>query len=144
VHKKSQIKMTFWEFSRIFTVKRGNLFRDSNFPKSYLLLRGVLWYPQIKNSHSFSFIRWSTRFHTCVQNMTSIIHTCANYLTALEKVCVRAGPRPNMFQEVDMPSYSNLASSLTSQLRRCRCSGDAQLRHHRRFCPSRLQDLHLG
>jgi hypothetical protein len=41
VHKKSQIKMTFWEFSRIFTVKRRNLFQDSNFPKSYLLpIRG--------------------------------------------------------------------------------------------------------
>jgi hypothetical protein len=37
--------MTFWEFSRIFTVKRRNLFWDSNFPKSYLLpIRGYSWH----------------------------------------------------------------------------------------------------
>jgi hypothetical protein len=36
--------MTFWEFSRIFMVKRRNLFWDSNFPKSYLLpIRGYSW-----------------------------------------------------------------------------------------------------
>jgi hypothetical protein len=35
----------FWEFSRIFTAKRRNLFRDSNFPKSYLLsIRGYYWH----------------------------------------------------------------------------------------------------
>jgi hypothetical protein len=45
VHKKSQIKTTFWEFSRIFTAKHINLFRDNNnFPKSYLLpIRGYSW-----------------------------------------------------------------------------------------------------
>jgi hypothetical protein len=37
--------MMFWEFSRIFTVKRRNLFQDSNFPKSYLLpIRGYSWH----------------------------------------------------------------------------------------------------
>jgi hypothetical protein len=37
--------MTFWEFSRIFTVKRINLFQDSNFPKYYLLpIRGYSWH----------------------------------------------------------------------------------------------------
>jgi hypothetical protein len=37
--------MTSWEFSRIFTVKRRNLFRDSNFPKSYLPpVRGSSWH----------------------------------------------------------------------------------------------------
>jgi hypothetical protein len=37
--------MTFWEFSRICTVKRRNLFQDSNFPKSYLLpIRGYSWH----------------------------------------------------------------------------------------------------
>jgi hypothetical protein len=37
--------MMFWEFSQIFTVKRRNLFRDNNFPKSYLLLiRGYSWH----------------------------------------------------------------------------------------------------
>jgi hypothetical protein len=37
--------MTFWEFSQIFTAKRRNLFRDSNFPKSYLLpIRGYSWH----------------------------------------------------------------------------------------------------
>jgi hypothetical protein len=37
--------MTFWEFSGIFTVKRRNLFQDSNFPKSYLLpIRGSSWH----------------------------------------------------------------------------------------------------
>jgi hypothetical protein len=45
VHKKSQIKTTFWEFSRIFTAKRKNLFRDSNFPKSYLPpIRDYSWH----------------------------------------------------------------------------------------------------
>jgi hypothetical protein len=45
VHKKSQIKKTFWEFSQIFTVQRRNLFQDSNFPKSYLpLIRGFSWH----------------------------------------------------------------------------------------------------
>jgi hypothetical protein len=45
MHKKSQIKMTFWEFSQIFTVQRRNLFRESNFPKSYLpLIRGSSWH----------------------------------------------------------------------------------------------------
>jgi hypothetical protein len=45
VHKKSQIKKTFWEFSQIFTVQRRNLFQDSNFPKSYLPpIRGSSWH----------------------------------------------------------------------------------------------------
>jgi hypothetical protein len=45
VHKKLQINTTFWDFSRIFTAKRKNLFRDSNFPKSYLLpIRGYSWH----------------------------------------------------------------------------------------------------
>jgi hypothetical protein len=45
MHKKSQIKTTFWEFSQIFRVRRRNLFRDSNFPKSYLLsIRGYSWH----------------------------------------------------------------------------------------------------
>jgi hypothetical protein len=35
----------FWDFSQIFTAKHINLFRDSNFPKSYLLLiRGYSWH----------------------------------------------------------------------------------------------------
>jgi hypothetical protein len=35
----------FWEFSRIFTTKRRNLFRDNNFPKSYLPpIRGYSWH----------------------------------------------------------------------------------------------------
>jgi hypothetical protein len=35
----------FWEFSRICTAKRRNLFWDSNFPKSYLLpIRGNSWH----------------------------------------------------------------------------------------------------
>jgi hypothetical protein len=45
VHKKLQIKKTFWEFSRFFTVQRINLFQDSNFPKSYLPpIRGSSWH----------------------------------------------------------------------------------------------------
>jgi hypothetical protein len=37
--------MTFWEFSQIFTVKRRNLFQDSNFPKSYFPpIRGSSWH----------------------------------------------------------------------------------------------------
>jgi hypothetical protein len=35
----------YWEFSRIVTVRRRNLFWDSNFPKSYLLpIRGYSWH----------------------------------------------------------------------------------------------------
>jgi hypothetical protein len=45
MHKKLQIKITFWEFSRIFTVQHRNLFWDSNFPKSYLPpIRGSSWH----------------------------------------------------------------------------------------------------
>jgi hypothetical protein len=45
VHKKSQIKITFWEFSQIFTVHRRNLFQVINFPKSYLPpIRGCSWH----------------------------------------------------------------------------------------------------
>jgi hypothetical protein len=45
VHKKSQINTMFWEFSRMFTARRRNLFRDNNFPKSYLLsIRGYSWH----------------------------------------------------------------------------------------------------
>jgi hypothetical protein len=45
MHKKSQIKKIFGEFSRIFTVQRINLFQDSNFPKSYLRqIRGFSWH----------------------------------------------------------------------------------------------------
>jgi hypothetical protein len=37
--------MMFWEFSQFFTAKRRNLFRDSNFPKSYLPpIRGYSWH----------------------------------------------------------------------------------------------------
>jgi hypothetical protein len=36
MHKKSQVKKIFCEFSRIFTVQHQNLFQDSNFSKSYL------------------------------------------------------------------------------------------------------------
>jgi hypothetical protein len=45
MHKKSQVKKIFWEFSRIFTVQYWNLFQDSNFPKSYLTqIRGFSWH----------------------------------------------------------------------------------------------------
>jgi hypothetical protein len=45
VNKKLQIHTTSWDFSRIFTAKRRNLFLDSNFPKSYLLpIRGYSWH----------------------------------------------------------------------------------------------------
>jgi hypothetical protein len=45
MHKKSQIKKIFLEFSQIFTVQHRNLFQDSNFPKSYLpQIRGSSWY----------------------------------------------------------------------------------------------------
>jgi hypothetical protein len=42
MHKKSQVKKIFTEFSRIFMVRHQNLFQDSNFTKSYL--------PQIRSS----------------------------------------------------------------------------------------------
>jgi hypothetical protein len=38
--------------------------------------RVVLWYPQVNNSHSFSFIqRPTTTIHTCAKKLTSRIHT---------------------------------------------------------------------
>jgi hypothetical protein len=45
MHKKSQIKKIFSEFSQTFTVQRRNLFQDINFPKSYLpQIRGSSWH----------------------------------------------------------------------------------------------------
>jgi hypothetical protein len=45
MHKKSQVKKIFWEFSQIFTVQHQNLFQDSNIPKSYLSqIRGFSWH----------------------------------------------------------------------------------------------------
>jgi hypothetical protein len=45
MHKKSQVKKIFSEFSRFFTVQHQNLFQDNNFPKSYLTqIRGSSWH----------------------------------------------------------------------------------------------------
>jgi hypothetical protein len=45
MHKKSQVKKIFWDFSQIFTVQHQNLFQDSNFHKSYLTqIRGYSWH----------------------------------------------------------------------------------------------------
>jgi hypothetical protein len=45
MHKTSQVKNIFGEFSRIFTVQHQNLFQDSNFLKSYLTqIRGFSWH----------------------------------------------------------------------------------------------------
>jgi hypothetical protein len=45
MHKKSQFKNIFWEFSWIFTVQHRNLFQDNNFPKSHLTqIRGSSWH----------------------------------------------------------------------------------------------------
>jgi hypothetical protein len=45
MHKKSQVKKIFWEFSRMFTVQHWNLFEDSNIPKSYLThISGFSWH----------------------------------------------------------------------------------------------------
>jgi hypothetical protein len=45
MHKKSQVKKIFCEFSRIFMVQPRNLFQDSNIPKSYLTqIRGFSWH----------------------------------------------------------------------------------------------------
>jgi hypothetical protein len=45
MHKKSQVKKIFLEFSRIFMVQHQNLFQHSNFPKSYLTqIRGSSWH----------------------------------------------------------------------------------------------------
>jgi hypothetical protein len=40
-----------------------------------LLSRDVLWYPQINNNDSFSFIQGSKTIHTSGKNRTSTIHT---------------------------------------------------------------------
>jgi hypothetical protein len=45
MHKKSQVKNIYREFSQIFMVLHWNLFQDSNFPKSYLTqIRGFSWH----------------------------------------------------------------------------------------------------
>jgi hypothetical protein len=45
MHKKSQVKKIYREFSRIFTVQHQKLFQDSNIPKSYLTqIRGFSWH----------------------------------------------------------------------------------------------------
>jgi hypothetical protein len=45
MHKKSQVKKIFREFSFIFMVQHRNLFQDSNFSKSYLpKIRGSSWH----------------------------------------------------------------------------------------------------
>jgi hypothetical protein len=60
--------MTFWDFSRILTAKRRNLFQDINFSKSYLLpIRGYSWHKNeikmIKRGHfSSNNFQDSTRF----------------------------------------------------------------------------------
>jgi hypothetical protein len=54
MHKKSQVKKIFWEFSRIFMVQHRNVFQDSNFPKSYLTqIRGSSWH-----NNEIKRIRW--------------------------------------------------------------------------------------
>jgi hypothetical protein len=45
MHKKSQVKKIYREFSRMFTVQHRNLFQYSNIPKSYLTqIRGFSWH----------------------------------------------------------------------------------------------------
>jgi hypothetical protein len=45
MHKKSQVKKIYREFSRIFMVQHRKLFQDSNIPKSYLTqIRGFSWH----------------------------------------------------------------------------------------------------
>jgi hypothetical protein len=45
MHKKSQVKKIYREFSQIFTMQHQNLFQDSKFPKSYLTqIRGFSWH----------------------------------------------------------------------------------------------------
>jgi hypothetical protein len=51
MHKKSQVKKIFREFSQIFTVQHRNLFQDSNIPKSYLTqIRGFSWHNNDANN----------------------------------------------------------------------------------------------
>jgi hypothetical protein len=75
VHKKLHIKTTFWEFSRIFTAKRINLFRDNNFPKSYLLpIRGYSWHEneikRIRRGHySSNNFQYPTKEKVLKENM---------------------------------------------------------------------------
>jgi hypothetical protein len=75
VYKKLQINTTFWDVSRIFTAKRRNLFRDSNFPKSYLLpITGYSWHKnelkRIRRSHySSNNFQDSTKEKLLKENM---------------------------------------------------------------------------
>jgi hypothetical protein len=49
MHKKSEVKKIYREFSRIFTVQHRKLFQDSNIPKSYLTqIRGFSWHKNEK------------------------------------------------------------------------------------------------
>jgi hypothetical protein len=75
VYKILQINTTFWDVSQIFTAKRRNLFRDSNFPKSYLLpITGYSWHKnelkRIRRSHySSNNFQDSTKEKLLKENM---------------------------------------------------------------------------
>jgi hypothetical protein len=75
VHKKLEINTTFWDFSRIFTARRKNLFLNSNFPKSYLPpIRGYSWHKneikRIRRGHySSNNFQDSTKENLLKENM---------------------------------------------------------------------------
>jgi hypothetical protein len=70
MHKKSQVRKIYREFSRIFTVQHRNLFQDSNIPKSYLTqIRGFSWHKNetkmirsgYYNSNNFQYLNKKKR-----------------------------------------------------------------------------------
>jgi hypothetical protein len=94
VHKKSQIKKTFGEFSRIFTVQRRNLFQDSNFPKSYLPpIRGSSWH---KNE-----IKMIRRGHYSSKNFQD-----SNKIKSTEKKTLGYLPRVLFFNTFELGAES--------------------------------------
>jgi hypothetical protein len=43
------------------------------------IIRVLLWYPQVNNSHPFLSIQRSKILHTSPKNMTGMYHTGANF-----------------------------------------------------------------
>jgi hypothetical protein len=75
VYTKLQINTTFWDFSRIFTAKRKNLFWDINFLKSYLLpIRDYSWHKNkikmiMRDHYSTNNFQDSTKEKLLKENM---------------------------------------------------------------------------
>jgi hypothetical protein len=98
-----------------------------------------LWYPQMNNNPLFLFIQRSTRFDTGTKNITSTIHTCANFAPHQKKALAQqtgTGPTPATWPGGGQQRRQE--TLFATLLVRCRRQSRlAQLRRHRRLVPSR-------